>query len=85
MAEEQRREGGGNGFLYFAIGALVVSVAVLAWMMLRTDNRPSNAEKALGQVADSVSDAADSISDSAREAAENMPEPAPAQPDHAQQ
>ena len=31
MATEQRSSGG-NGFLYFAIGALIVAVAVLGWM-----------------------------------------------------
>ena len=81
MAIEERREGGGNGLLYFIVGALVIGVAVLAWVML--SGQPRAKDDALGRAADSIGDAADSISDSARDAARNMPQapvpqPAPA-------
>lgn len=33
MAEPAERSGG-NGFIYFVIGALVVAVAVIAWIAL---------------------------------------------------
>lgn len=77
MAIEERRTSGGNGFLYFVVGALVIGVAVLAYIML--SGQPRTAEDdALGRAADSIGDAADSISDSARDAARNMPQvPAP--------
>ncbi len=79
MAGEQPRASGGNGMLYFIVGALVVGVAVLAWMMFGQAQRPSTAEDAIGRIADSVDDAADSMSDSARDAARNVtPPPAPA-------
>lgn len=76
MAIEERRTSGGNGFLYFVVGALVIGVAVLAYMML--SGQPSAEDDALGRAADSVSEAADSISDSARDAARNVTPPAPA-------
>lgn len=66
----------GNGFLYFAVGALVIVVGVLGWMYFNgsTQARP---DSAVERMADSVSDAADRIGDSAREAARKLPEPAP--------
>ena len=75
MAVEERRESGGNGMLYFIVGALVVGVAVLAWFMFGQQQQPSSAEDALSR-------AADSIGDAAGDAARNVtpppaPEPAP--------
>jgi hypothetical protein len=83
MAVEERRSGGGNGFLYFAIGALIVAVGVLAWMFYggETNRQP---DTAIERAADAVSDAADDIGDSARDAAQNIPAPQPA-PDPAPQ
>lgn len=78
MAVEQRPTSGGNGFLYFAIGALIVAVGVLAWMFYNGQTNRSSEDTALERVADSVSDAADDISDSARDAARSIPQPAPA-------
>ena len=77
MAVEERRTGG-NGFLYFAVGALIVAVGVLAWMFYNGESNRANDGTALERVADSVSDAADDIGDSARDAARNIPQPAPA-------
>jgi hypothetical protein len=76
MAVEERREGGGNGFLYFIVGALVIGVAVLAWIMM--SGQAPVQDDPMSRVADSVSEAADSISDSARDAADNVTPPAPA-------
>lgn len=76
MATEERRTGGGNGFLYFVVGALVVGVAVLAWMML--SDQPANNSDPLSRAAESVSEAAESISESAEDAANTMPQTAPA-------
>lgn len=78
MAVEERRSGGGNGFLYFAIGALIVAVGVLAWMFYNGETNRSHTDTAVERMADSVSDAADEIGDSARDAAQNIPAPTPA-------
>lgn len=82
MAVQETRSSGGNGFLYFAIGALIVAVGVLAWMFYNGETNRANEGTALERVADSVSDAADDIGDSARDAARdaarNVPQPAPA-------
>ena len=80
MAVEERRSGGGNGFLYFAIGALIVAVGVLAWMFYNGETNRSRTDTAVERMADSVSDAADEIGDSARDAAQNIPAPTPAPP-----
>lgn len=85
MAVEERRSGG-NGFLYFAVGALIVAVAALAWMFYQGETS-RGADTAVERMADSVGDTADAIGDSAREAADNLPQapqpapnPPPAQP-----
>jgi predicted negative regulator of RcsB-dependent stress response len=79
MAVEQRTttSGGGNGFLYFAVGALIVAVGVLAWMFYQGESNRSRSDTALERVADSVSDAAKDIGDSAKDAARNIPTPQP--------
>jgi hypothetical protein len=74
MAVEERRSGG-NGFLYFAVGALIVAVGVLAWMFYNGETNRSSADSAVESMADSVGDAADAIGDSARDAADNIPAP----------
>jgi hypothetical protein len=81
MATEQR-SGGGNGFLYFAIGALIVAVAVLAWMFYGgVDNPDRVAENtAIERSADAVGDAAEDLSDSVRDATRNAPAPATTPP-----
>lgn len=76
MAVEQGRSSGGNGFLYFIVGALVVGVGVLAWLMLSGQAAESN--DPMSRAAESVSEAAESISESAENAAQKMPQPAPA-------
>jgi hypothetical protein len=79
MAVEERRSGG-NGFLYFAVGALIVAVGVLAWMFYSGETSRSSADGAIERMADSVGDAADDIGDSARDAARSIPAPEPAAP-----
>lgn len=78
MAVEERRvSSGGNGFLYFAVGALIVAVGVLAYMFYNGESNRSRSDTALERVADSVSDAAKDIGDSAKDAARNIPTPQP--------
>ena len=78
MATEQSSSGSGNGFLYFAIGALIVAVAVLGWMYYNGSLGRSSSDTAVERAADSIGDAADKIGDSAKDAARNIPQPAPA-------
>lgn len=80
MAVEERRTSGGNGFLYFAVGALIVGVGVLAWMFYNGQTNRSAEDTAIERIADSVGDAADDIGDSARDAARNIPQPTPPAP-----
>lgn len=81
MPDEQRTtvdtgRSGGNGFLYFVVGALIVGVGVLAWMFYNGETNRTSEDTALERVADSVDDAADDIGDAAR----NTPRPAPPAP-----
>lgn len=75
--EERRTTSGGNGFLYFAVGALIIAVGVLAFMFYNGENNRTRSDTALERVADSVSDAARDIGDSAKDAARNVPTPQP--------
>ena len=76
MAIEEGRTSGGNGFLYFAVGALIVGVGVLAWMFYNGSTQ-ARSDSAVERMADSVSGAVDKIGDSARDASRKLPEPAP--------
>lgn len=78
MAVEEGRTGGNNGFLYFAVGALIVGVGVLGWMFYSGQTQRSSSETAVERMADSVGDAADKVGDSARDAAQKIPAPMPA-------
>jgi len=70
---------GGNGFLYFAIGALIVAVGVLGWMFYDGSWRQDrSADTAIERTADKIGDAAEDIGDATRNAARNIPAPAPA-------
>jgi hypothetical protein len=68
----------GNGFLYFAVGALIVAVGVLGWIFYSGQTNRAAPESAVERAADAIGDAADDISDSARDATRNIPEPQPA-------
>jgi hypothetical protein len=68
----------GHGFLYFAVGALIVAVGVLAWMFYSGETNRSSADSAVERAADAIGDAADDIGDSARDAPRNIPAPQPA-------
>lgn len=61
-----------NGFLYFAVGALVVAVGGLGFMYYQSQNQP---ESAIERSADAIGDAAEDISDSVRDAARDIPPP----------
>lgn len=77
MAVEQgRSSGSGNGFLYFAVGALLVAVGVLGWLYYNGSTQ-ARSDSAVERMAESVSSAVDKIGDSARDASRKMPEPAP--------
>ncbi len=87
MAIEERRSNG-NAFLYFAVGALIVAVAVLAWMYYDGQWRGDAGSSAVERSADAISDAAEDVSDSVRDArttpppqpVPTVPAPAPATP-----
>jgi hypothetical protein len=77
--EERSSSGGGNAFLYFAVGALIVAVGVLGWMFYDGQWRQQNdASSAIERSADAIGDAADDVSDSVRDAARSVPAPEPA-------
>lgn len=81
MATEQggsSSSGSGNGFLYFAIGALIVAVGVLGWMFYNGQSSQNSGDTAIERAADSIGSAADKIGDSAKDAARTVPQPAPA-------
>lgn len=70
--------GKGNGFLYFAAGALIIAVGVLAWMFYTGQTNRAAPDAAVERAADAIGDAADDIGDNARDAMRNIPEPRPA-------
>ncbi len=83
MATEERS--GSNAFLYLAVGALIVAVAVLGWMFYDGQWRQQDSTStAIERSADAIGDAADDVSDSVRDAARSTstppPQPAPATP-----
>jgi hypothetical protein len=87
MAVNQTTEAkSSNGFLYFAVGALIVAVGVLAYFYF--NGQPASqspTESAIERSADAIGDAAKDISKSASDAAKNVtppatPAPAPVQP-----
>lgn len=82
MAVNQTTEKSSNGFLYFAVGALVIAVGVLAYFYFNSQPSTENsAESAIERSADAIGDAADKIGDSAKDAARNpTPAPQPVQP-----
>jgi hypothetical protein len=65
---------GSNGFLYFAVGALIVAVGVLAFMYY---SGQTHTESSVERSADKIGDAARDIGGAAKDAAHNMPTPAP--------
>lgn len=68
-----------NGFLYFAVGALIVAVAVLAYFYFNGQTaQQSPTEAAIERSADAIGDAARDIGDSAQDAARSIPAPTPA-------
>ncbi|MET0545431.1 MAG: hypothetical protein ABWZ40_03890 [Caulobacterales bacterium] len=82
MATEARS--GGNGFLYFVVGALVVIVGVLAYVMYGSGASQNNANAALERSADAVGDAANAVENRAKQTPDIQPVPAPNMPAPAQ-
>ncbi len=68
-------KGGSNGFLYFAVGALIVAVGVLGFMYY---NNQSGGQTAMERNADKIGNAAEDLGDAAKDAAKSIPAPAPA-------
>jgi hypothetical protein len=76
MATTQGDTGrGSNGFLYFAVGALVVAIGVLGYMYY---NGQTHSESAVERSADKIGDAARDLGDAAKDAAHTLPQPTPA-------
>lgn len=80
MATEQTGGSkGSSGFLYFAVGALIVAVGVLGYFYFNSQATTSPSETAIERSADAIGDAADKIGDSVGDAARNVnPPPSPA-------
>lgn len=68
---------GGNGFLYFIVGALVVIVGVLGYVMYSGGASQTNANAALERSADAVGDAANAVENRAKQTPDVQPIPAP--------
>lgn len=85
VSSSSTTSGGSHGFLYFAIGALIVAVIVLGWMFYEggASNPDRLAENnAIERSADAIGDAADEIGDAARDIApDTTPAPAPTSPE----
>jgi hypothetical protein len=65
---------GSNGFLYFAVGALIVAVGVLGYMYY---SGQIHHESSIERSADKIGDAARDLGDAAKDAAHSVPTPAP--------
>jgi uncharacterized protein HemX len=83
----EKEKSGGNGFLYFAVGALIVAVAGLGYMYWSGQQTADQKQTAMERQIDSIGDAADNLGDTVREAARNVqrqpqtqPAPQPVQP-----
>ncbi|MBI1360094.1 MAG: hypothetical protein GC155_07400 [Alphaproteobacteria bacterium] len=74
MATQQTGEsrGGSNGFLYFAVGALIVAVGVLGFMYY---SNHSSGERTMERNADKIGNAAQDLGDAAKDAAKSIPAP----------
>ena len=77
MATEVQRSGGGNGFLYFIVGALLVAVAVLGVLYYNGSLGQSREDVAIERSADAIGDAARDIGDAAKKIPNPAPAPAP--------
>lgn len=71
------RTGGGNGFLYFIVGALLVAVAVLGVLYFNGNVGASREDVAIERSADAIGDAARDIGDAAKKIPNPAPAPAP--------
>lgn len=87
----ETRRGGSNGFLYFAVGALIVGVGVLGYMYYNGQLTQDAQDTSIERSADAIGDAADKIGDSvgdltrvppttAAPAPSPTPAPAPVEP-----
>ena len=65
---------GSNGFLYFAVGALIVAVGVLGYLAF--SDQPSSKSPS-PRSADQISKTARDIGDAAKNAARKLPTPLP--------
>ena len=67
-------ERGSNGFLYFAVGALIVAVGVLGYLAF--NDRPSSTRPS-ERAAEQISETARDIGDAAKNAVRRLPTPSP--------
>ena len=65
---------GSSGFLYFAVGALIVAVGVLGYMYYTGHSR---SDSSVERSADKLGDAARGLGEAAKDATRNLPSPSP--------
>lgn len=79
-----REKTGGSGMLYFIVGALVVAVGVIGYLMYEGSTTSSSRDTAIERSADAIGDAAnrigDSIDDMTTRQPQTNPQPHPVQP-----
>ncbi|MDZ4761263.1 MAG: hypothetical protein SGJ21_09350 [Alphaproteobacteria bacterium] len=68
----------GGGMIYFIVGALLVAVAVLGYMMYQSQNADTTANTAIERSADAIGEAADDVGDAARDVTRIPPQTQPA-------
>jgi uncharacterized protein HemX len=74
---------GGNGFLYFVVGALVVAVGVIGFMYYENQRTTTQAQSQTQQKLEAIGNAADKLGDTVRDAtrgADQKPQMRPALP-----
>jgi hypothetical protein len=78
---------GGNGFLYFIVGALVVAVGVIGFLYYENQRTTTQARTQTEQKLEAIGNAADKLGDTVRDATrgadqkpQTLPAPQPVQP-----
>jgi len=81
------RRGGGHGFLYFIVGALVVAIGAMGYIYYENRRTQTASQTQTEQKLNSIGDAANKLGDTVREATrgadqrpQNQPAPQPVQP-----
>lgn len=63
------QKSGGNGFLYFAVGALIVAVGALGYFYYETNQATTQRQASADQKVGQIGQAADKLGDTVRDAA----------------